>query len=99
MATPQNIIPNPYKSMDTQRDKTLKKGDPGLQLWVSSTRVDDLVPMAELVSQDKTMIYGSFRIGMKITKVPGTCSAFFWVRCIDVDVRSHLTSIAVPERQ
>lgn len=59
-------------------------GDAGLQLWVGSTLVDGLVPMGEIASKRADMAYGSFRIGMKVTSVSGTCGAFFWVFLIFV---------------
>lgn len=81
MATPKNVVPNPFRNVDQWSGLTAKNDGiiPGLQLWVNSTSINGLIPMAEIVARDSDMIYGSFRVGMKITKVPGTCSAFFWV--------------------
>lgn len=81
MATPKNVVPNPFRNTDQWSGATIRNdgSPPGLQLWVNSTGVHGLVPMAEIVAKDGNMLCGSFRVGMKITKVPGTCSAFFWV--------------------
>lgn len=62
----------------------IRGADPGLQLWVRNMLVGDagelMVPMGEIVSKRADMLYGSFRIGVKYTSQPGTCSAFFWYR-------------------
>ncbi|KAK4988228.1 hypothetical protein LTR50_004054 [Elasticomyces elasticus] len=39
-----------------------------------------MVEMGEIVTERDDMLYGSFRVGMKTTGVPGTCAAFFWYR-------------------
>lgn len=51
----------------------------GLHLVVNSELVDGAVRNGEMASTD-SFFYGSYRIGMKVTDVAGTCSAFFWVR-------------------
>jgi beta-glucanase (GH16 family) len=56
--------------------------DPGLQLWVRSSLVDNgtadqLVPLAEVVTARNDFLYGSFRVSMKTTAINGTCGAFF----------------------
>lgn len=40
---------------------------------------DGLVGMAEVASVRGDMLFGTFRVGMKVTGVEGTCGAFFWV--------------------
>lgn len=77
MATPQNVIANPLRAGTLTRG--VRPGDPGLQLWVNSTLVDDMVSMGEISVRAGDMTYGSYRVGMKITDVPGTCTGFFWV--------------------
>lgn len=67
-----------YGKMATTRN-VMAIDDIGLQLWVNSTLIDGMVPVAEIVAKDQSMSYGSFRVGMRVTKEPGTCSAFFWV--------------------
>lgn len=57
-------------------------GDPddaGLHLVVDSQLVDGAVRNGEIDSTE-SFFYGSYRVGMKVTDVAGTCSAFFWVR-------------------
>jgi len=51
----------------------------GLQLLVRPD-VNGLIPMAEVDSKRTDMLYGSFRVRMKMSSVNGTCGAFFWVR-------------------
>ena len=55
-------------------------GDAGLHLSVGSKVVNGMVTSAEMSTTDLHFFYGTFRAGMKLTDVPGTCSAFFWVR-------------------
>ncbi|KAL7940919.1 glycoside hydrolase family 16 protein [Trichoderma barbatum] len=50
----------------------------GLGLVVGSTVVDEAIPVAELDSARNDMHHGSYRAGMKLTAVNGTCAAFFW---------------------
>jgi len=78
-ATLANVVPNPYTNLASSSGTSLHGGDAGLQLWVGSTLVDGLVPMGEIASKRADMTYGSFRIGMKVTSISGTCGAFFWV--------------------
>lgn len=76
----ENIIPNPIKDANSWSGPGTVASDPGLQVWARSTLLidDTLVPMAELVSARTDMLYGSFRIGLKTTTIPGTCGAFFF---------------------
>ncbi len=62
-------------------DGNSKNGLPaGLELTVKSSLINDMVPVAEIDSNRTDILYGTFRAGMKLTGVSGTCSAFFWVR-------------------
>ncbi|KAK0645960.1 concanavalin A-like lectin/glucanase domain-containing protein [Cercophora newfieldiana] len=51
-----------------------------LKLVVSSSLyvVEGMIPDAEIASERTDIMYGSFSVSMKVTDVPGTCSAFFW---------------------
>ncbi|KAL6786450.1 glycoside hydrolase family 16 protein [Trichoderma sp. SZMC 28012] len=53
-------------------------GGDGVGLVVGSTVWDEAIPVAELDSARKDLHYGSYRAGMKLTAVNGTCAAFFW---------------------
>ncbi|KAI1862558.1 hypothetical protein JX265_009272 [Neoarthrinium moseri] len=53
-------------------------GDAGLQLTVGSEVMGGMVLSAEAATTGLDYLYGSYRVGMKVTDVPGTCSAFFW---------------------
>lgn len=63
-------------------------GDPGLQLWVRNKanllqlqdNDDELaIKTGEMATLRDDMVYGSFRVGMKMSSSRGTCAAFFWV--------------------
>jgi len=79
-ATTRNVVLNPLVSWDTWSGDGMLGGDPGLRVWVNSSLVAGMVPMGEMVSVRDDMIYGSYRINMKVTGIDGTCGAFFWVR-------------------
>ena len=76
------VISNPLPNEKAWTGNGLLGGDAGLQLWVrGGIPQDGLIPMAELASTRADILYGSFRVAMKLTGIPGTCAAFFWVRC------------------
>ncbi|KAG9255201.1 concanavalin A-like lectin/glucanase domain-containing protein [Emericellopsis atlantica] len=52
--------------------------DTGLTLRVGAGVVDNAISAAELDTARLDMYHGSFRAGMKIPQVKGTCAAFFW---------------------
>lgn len=54
-------------------------GNDGVALVVGSTVANEAIPVAELDSARSDMHHGSYRAGMKLTPVNGTCAAFFWV--------------------
>jgi hypothetical protein len=56
-----------------------QQGQQGLRLVVKHQVVDGMVPVAELDTRRLDIFWGTFRALMKISKVPGTCAAFFWV--------------------
>ncbi|OJD30657.1 glycoside hydrolase family 16 protein [Diplodia corticola] len=81
MALLENVVANPLKNpWDWAGEATEAGTDAGLQLMVRSRPVDDMVPIGEIVAARTDMLYGSFRVAMKMTGVPGTCGAFFWFR-------------------
>ncbi|CAK7231436.1 hypothetical protein SBRCBS47491_007929 [Sporothrix bragantina] len=60
-------------------DGQANNGQPaGLSLLVKAGLVGDMIPVSEIDSNRTDILYGSFRAGMKLTNVSGTCSAFFW---------------------
>ncbi len=76
----QNIFTNPNPSGVRVEDGQGSDGQPaGLQLSVNASHVDDLVPVAEIDTARLDVLFGTYRASLKITDVPGTCSAFFWV--------------------
>lgn len=54
----------------------------GLELWVRSQLVDGgtKVSTSEINSVRRDILYGTFRVGMTIPYVPGSCAAFFYYR-------------------
>jgi hypothetical protein len=56
-----------------------ERGNRGLELVVRSELVDGMVPVAELATRRLDLMWGTFRAGMKVSRVGGTCAAFFWV--------------------
>ena len=80
-ASTTNIVANPLKNEYDWAGDGVNGGDAGLQLIVrgGTPEKGGLIPMAELVTSRDDMLYGSFRAGIKITNVNGTCAAFFWV--------------------
>jgi hypothetical protein len=74
-----NVIGNTIENDDEFEGDGQNGGPAGLQLVVSSTIRDDMVSNAEIATVDLHYYYGTFRAGMKVTDMAGTCSAFFWV--------------------
>lgn len=74
-----NVVPNPMPDGQWNGD-AIGVGDPGLQLWVRSELEEGMVPVAEIATAPDNMLYGSFRSGVKMTGINGTCGAFFWYR-------------------
>lgn len=80
MAARSNVLPNPLKNSRDWAGESENGGDAGLQLIVRSELVDNMVPFGEVAARTREdMLYGSFRVAMKVGSVPGTCAAFFWV--------------------
>ncbi|OAQ67366.1 Concanavalin A-like lectin/glucanase [Purpureocillium lilacinum] len=66
------------KSFAVENVVSRPKAGGGLDLAVGSALKDDAVPAAEIDSANHDMHWGSYRAGMKLTAVNGTCGAFFW---------------------
>ena len=87
-----NVLSNPLGNNNSWSGNGVLGGDGGLQLWVrGGVSRDGLVPMAEVDTIRRDMYYGSFRIAMKLTSIPGTCGAFFWVSPLDCLLSHKLT--------
>ena len=89
LASPANIVPNPFINNETWSGQGIRGGSAGLQLWVRSALQDQMVPIGEIVSGAQ-MAYGSYRVGMKVTSVPGTCTGICWVTVL---WHSHVTLV------
>jgi hypothetical protein len=58
---------------------TKSRDDSGLELRVGSVpNKDDAIPSSEVDTARLDLHWGSFRAGMKLADVNGTCAAFFW---------------------
>lgn len=80
-ASLSNVVANPLKSKYDWAGEGINGGDAGLQILVrGGIPANGLIPMGELAMMRKDLMYGTFRVGMKITEISGTCGAFFWVR-------------------
>lgn len=78
-----NVVANPVKKKDAPTNESVLGGDAGLQLIVrGGVPTDGMIPIAEMSSERTDLWFGSFRAGMKLTGVKGTCGAFFWV-CVE----------------
>ncbi|KAI2470594.1 glycoside hydrolase family 16 protein [Annulohypoxylon bovei var. microspora] len=76
--TPQNVISNNIANEQVFGESGTKGGDAGLNLVVSSEIQDGMVTGADVSTTDIHYFHGTFRAGIKVTDIPGTCSAFFW---------------------
>ncbi|KAI2637503.1 glycoside hydrolase, family 16 [Xylaria nigripes] len=74
----KNTMSNTIKDATKFTGPGIHGPDIGLLLTVGDVMEDDRVPVAEISTTGLDYFYGTFRAGIKITDVPGTCSAFFW---------------------
>ena len=78
--TIQNTVSNPVLNATKWTGPGEFGGDPGLQLSVNGgIPANGYVQVAEIDSARDDLLWGTYRAAMKLTLVPGTCSAFFWV--------------------
>ncbi|KAI1331210.1 glycoside hydrolase, family 16 [Xylariaceae sp. FL0255] len=73
-----NVMSNTISDPNVFTGPSVVGSDAGLRLVVQSHIMDGLVPAAQVATIEEDYFYGTFRAGIKITDVPGTCSAFFW---------------------
>ncbi|KXJ97695.1 glycoside hydrolase family 16 protein [Microdochium bolleyi] len=84
---------------NTIADKSVFTGDgknggaAGLQLLVGGRLVNDMVTVSEVATAKPHHTFGTYRASIKVTDVPGTCTAFFWyfndTQEIDVEFLSY----------
>lgn len=77
--TVDNVISNNIADINVFDQSGEKGGDAGVQLIVGSESVDNMLTTSEIATTDLHYFHGTFRAGMKLTDIAGTCSAFFWV--------------------
>ncbi|RYP56679.1 hypothetical protein DL771_011713 [Monosporascus sp. 5C6A] len=76
--TLQNVVSDNIADVEVFNELGEKGGDAGAHLVVGSEIVDGMVRTSEIATTDLHFFYGTFRAGIKVTEVAGTCSAFFW---------------------
>lgn len=74
-----NVESNPLKDSHAWAGDSENGGDAGLRLWVRGDHSKGLISGAEMASVRDDVLYGSFRVAMKLSSSSGTCGAFFWV--------------------
>ncbi|KFA52775.1 hypothetical protein S40293_01005 [Stachybotrys chartarum IBT 40293] len=75
------FLPDNIKIHRTEDDDT------GLGLRVARGTDSEFVPVAEIDTSRVDLLWGSYRAGMKLSGVEGTCAAFFWE--IDIEFLSR----------
>ena len=75
----ENVVPNPLKKNGSWAGESKNGGDAGLQLWLRGDHRDGVVSGAEMATERRDLLYGSYRVGMKLASGGGSCGAFFWV--------------------
>ena len=73
---PENVESRPVNQINT---KAVPPEVPGLDLIVGTGKGNNAVPAGEIDTKRLDLHWGSYRAGMKLTNVNGTCAAFFWV--------------------
>ncbi|KAM3489197.1 hypothetical protein MY3957_007511 [Beauveria namnaoensis] len=61
-----------------KNDGCANNGADGITLHVGGQLSDDAVTAAEMATSPVNMTWGSYRCGMRLSAVNGTCAAFFW---------------------
>lgn len=80
--TLDNVVANNIADIRVFDTAGEKGGDAGVRLVVKSESVDSMLSTSEIATTDLNYFHGTFRAGIKLTGVAGTCSAFFWVRIL-----------------
>ncbi|KAF2439790.1 glycoside hydrolase family 16 protein [Karstenula rhodostoma CBS 690.94] len=73
-----NVELNPLKNAQAWSGDSINGGDAGLKLWVRGDHSQGYVGGAEVATVRNDTLYGSYRVGMKLSAETGTCGAFFW---------------------
>lgn len=82
--TIENVFSNSIPDHSNWTGPGMRGGDPGVVLVVDGgLPADGYVDIAQMDSFRSDMLWGSYRAGMKLSPVAGTCAAFFWV-CLPV---------------
>ena len=75
-----SVFSNPISNHSQWSGPGVKGPDAGLQLTVDSgLPVNGYIKTAQMDSAREDLLWGTYRAGMKLTKVAGTCASFFWV--------------------
>lgn len=75
-----NVVSNPISNASNWIGPPVSAGDPGVQLSVGGgIPPNGFVQDAQMNSVRQDLLFGTYRALLKVTSVPGTCAAFFWV--------------------
>jgi hypothetical protein len=78
--TSLNVVSNPIANASNWIGLPVSAGDPGVQLSVGGgIPPNGFVQVAQMNSVRQDLLFGTYRALLKVTSVPGTCTAFFWV--------------------
>ena len=98
-ASVDNVRLNPLKNAQDWSGEGVNGGEAGLEVFVrklgEGVKEGGLVGMGELASSRVDMLFGTFRVGMKLSAVSGTCGAFFWVSAGFIPVEPPITGVHV----
>lgn len=78
--TINNVFSNPIPDHRNWTGPGTRGVNPGVELVVTGgVPSDGYVELAQMDTSRSDMLWGSYRVGMKLSPVAGTCAAFFWV--------------------
>ncbi|KAG9242154.1 glycoside hydrolase family 16 protein [Calycina marina] len=99
--TIDNVVSNPIDKPTDWSGPGVFGPNAGVQLSVSpGIPSDGYIKGAELNSAREDLLWGTYRAGLKLTRVSGTCSAFFWYYndAQEIDIE-FLSALYVPENK
>lgn len=75
-----NSVSNAIADLRNWTTAPVLGGDPGLRLLVApGIPPNSLVPVAEVDSSRVDLLYGSYRFGVKVPSIAGTCTSVYFV--------------------
>ena len=78
--TIESVVSNPIVNHSQWVGPGMDGPNAGLQLMVDSgLPVSGYIKTAQMNSAREDLLWGTYRAGLKLTNIPGTCASFFWV--------------------